>query len=128
MSADQFTLDLQVADGDAALGYVQVDGAEASAAQVLTSGNAEVYLYQLNDATVVASTLDGNAWIQADQSDPDSGAYVFTVTTTSEGLVTLQQYAEIDHLPSDYAIGNYANQSWYLADGQINLDLSLIHI
>ena len=123
VSADQFTLDLQVADGDPALGYVQVDGAEASAAQVLTSGNAEVYLYQLNDATVVASTLNEFDWGVADQSDPVSGAYVFTVTTTSEGLVTLQQYAEIDHLPSDYATGDYANQSWYLADGQINLCL-----
>ncbi|MCT2558920.1 DUF5801 domain-containing protein [Tsuneonella sp. YG55] len=58
----------------------------------LSSAGAPIYLYQLDDETVVGSTAAAN---------PGSidGTAVFSVSVAADGTVTLVQYQQIDHVP-----------------------------
>ncbi|MHA3960825.1 DUF5801 repeats-in-toxin domain-containing protein [Synechococcus sp. LTW-G] len=121
VSSSGFDLELQVVEGTQAKGSINDP---SSTNQFLTSGNEEVYLYTLDGNTIVGSTLTSLEWSllsELQKADPSVGEYVFRVQTSDGGVVSLNQYAEIDHLPTDGASSDYADQTWTLDDGQIYL-------
>ena len=94
---------------DFSLDITAVDGATT-----LTSDGDAITLFQLMDGTVVGSTA-------TDINDVDDTNTVFDISVdAATGVVTLNQYAELDHpLPGDDS--NYDQQGLPLPTGLVNL-------
>ncbi len=83
----------------------------------LSSHAAAIYLYQLDDHTVVGSTS---------ASDPGAidGSAVFSVSVASDGTVTLTQYSQVDHPAEATTDAPFADQFASLVDDLITLTAS----
>ncbi|MGZ3182160.1 MAG: DUF5801 repeats-in-toxin domain-containing protein [Telluria sp.] len=79
----------------------------------LASHGAALYLYATSSTTVAASTASSLAGVTSTNT-------VFDLGVSSSGLLTLHQYAQIDHaLPGSGS--NYSAQQAVLANGLVNL-------
>ncbi|UTW13609.1 retention module-containing protein [Marinobacterium rhizophilum] len=106
------------ADGLSSAGYsfalslVSGDGTSSG----LSSGGADIFLYQLADGTVVGST-SLSAPVSIDAS------VVFSIGVAADGKVTLSQYGVLDHTLAE-SMPAYDDDVQVLANGLVNLSVS----
>ena len=92
-----------------ALGLNVTEGGDSG----LNSDGADIFLYLRDDGTIVGSTAG---------SEPatNDASVIFTLTVDTDGLVTLTQFAEVDHSVSDDG-GPFDGDMISLANGLVSL-------